>query len=82
VLGDIRNFARYTPAKVGESSEWTTIANSVEENRSNFCKILDVKPLFGALYGMYTVTLNELKAVMKVSAQAGQNGGVNKTSVE
>jgi hypothetical protein len=31
---------------------------------------------------MYTVTLNELKAAVKVSAQAGQSGGVNKTSVE
>jgi hypothetical protein len=37
---------------------------------------------FSALYGIYTVTLNELKAVLKVSAQAGQSGGVNKTSLE
>jgi hypothetical protein len=55
---------------------------SAERNRANFCKILDRKPLFSALYGMYTVTLNELKAVLKVSAQAGQSEGVNKTSVE
>jgi hypothetical protein len=31
---------------------------------------------------MYTVTLNELKAVLKVRAQAGQSGTVNKTSLE
>jgi hypothetical protein len=31
---------------------------------------------------MYTVILNALKAVLKVSAQAGQSGGVHKTSVE
>jgi hypothetical protein len=31
---------------------------------------------------MYTVTLNELKAVLRVSAQAGQSGAVNKASVE
>jgi phosphatidate phosphatase PAH1 len=31
---------------------------------------------------MYTVTMNELKAVLKVSAQAGQSGAVNKTSVK
>jgi hypothetical protein len=34
---------------------------------------------------MYAVTLNELKAVLnvlKASAQAGQSGTVNKTSVE
>jgi hypothetical protein len=63
VPSDIEILARYTPAKVGERSEWTTIVKS-----ANFCKILDRKPLYGALYGMYTVTLNELKAVLKVSA--------------
>jgi hypothetical protein len=31
---------------------------------------------------MYTVTLKELKAVLKVNAQAGQSGAVTKTSVE
>jgi hypothetical protein len=31
---------------------------------------------------MYTVTLNELKAVLEVSAQAGESGAMNKTSVE
>jgi hypothetical protein len=31
---------------------------------------------------MYTVTLNEVKVILEVSAQARQNGGVNKTSVE
>jgi hypothetical protein len=31
---------------------------------------------------MYVVTLNELKGVLKVSAQAGQSGAVNITSVE
>jgi hypothetical protein len=30
---------------------------------------------------MYMVTLNELKAVLKVSAQAGQSGAGNKTSM-
>jgi hypothetical protein len=31
---------------------------------------------------MYTVTLNELKAILKVSAQGRQSGAVTKTSVE
>jgi hypothetical protein len=31
---------------------------------------------------MYMVTLKELKAILKVSAQAGQSGVVNKTSVK
>jgi hypothetical protein len=67
---------------VGESSEWSSIVNSAEENRADFCKGLDGKLLLSALYGMYTVSLNELKAVLKVSAQAGQSGAVNKTSAE
>jgi hypothetical protein len=28
--------ARYTSAKVGESSEWATIVKSEEDNRANF----------------------------------------------
>jgi hypothetical protein len=58
------------------------MVNSAKENRTNLCKALDGRPLFSGLYGMYTVTLNELKAVLKVSPQAGQSGAVNKTSVE
>jgi hypothetical protein len=50
----------------------------MEKNRANFCKGLDGKPLFSTLYGIYTLTLSELK----VSAQAGKSGAVNKTSVE
>jgi hypothetical protein len=61
--------------------------NSAEENRANFYKDLDGKLLFSVLYGMYTVTLNELKAVLKVGigeicCPEGQSGAVNKTSVE
>jgi hypothetical protein len=66
-------------AEVGESSEWTSIVNSAEENRANFCKSLDGKLLFSALYGMYTVTLIELKAV---SAQAKHGDAVNEASSE
>jgi hypothetical protein len=55
---------------------------SSAENRVNFRKALDEKPLFRALYGVYAVTLNELKVVLKVSAQLGQTDAVNKTSLE
>jgi hypothetical protein len=58
-------------------AEWTTIVNSAEENRVNFCKGLDRKLLYSSLYCMYTVTLNELKAV---STQAEQSGAVNISS--
>jgi hypothetical protein len=54
--------------------------NNAEENRANLCKFLDGKQLFSALYGMYTVTLNELKVVFKVSAQAGQTDEVESTA--
>jgi hypothetical protein len=63
----------------GESSEWPTIVNSAEVKRANFCKSLDGKPLFSALYGVYTVTLIELKGV---SVQEEQSGAVNKISSE
>jgi hypothetical protein len=82
VLSDIESLGRYTPAKVGERCERTTTVNSAEETRANFCKILDGNLLFSSLYGMYIATLNELKVVLKVSAQAGQSGGANKTSAE
>jgi hypothetical protein len=68
--------------KWGESSEWTCFVKSAEENRGYFNKALAEKSLFSALYGMYTVTLNELKAVLKESAQAKQSDAVNKTSLE
>jgi hypothetical protein len=64
---------------VEEGSEGSTIVNSAEENRTDFCKVLDRKPLFTAFYGVYTVTLNELKAV---SAQKKHCGIANKTSLE
>jgi hypothetical protein len=49
---------------------------------AKFCKFLVWKPLFSALYGMYTVTLKELQAVLKVNTQTGQREAVNKTSLE
>jgi hypothetical protein len=49
-----------TPASVGESQEWTSIVSTAEENRGNFCKALSGKTL-------YTVTLNQLKGLLKAS---------------
>jgi hypothetical protein len=48
----------------------------MEENRANFCKALSVKTLYSTLYGSYTVTLNELKDLLKVSttAKSGTTG--------
>jgi hypothetical protein len=52
---------------------------SSAENRANFCKAVDGKPFFSALYIMYAVTLNGQKAVLKVSAQAGKSDVMRKT---
>jgi hypothetical protein len=38
----------------------------------SYCKALHGKPLFSALYGIYTVTLDELKDLLKASNLAGQ----------
>jgi hypothetical protein len=82
MISDIVILAKSTLTGVEKSSQWTTIVNSAEENRAKFCTFLDGKPLFSALYGTYTVPLKKLQAVLKVNAQTGQSGAVNKTSLE
>jgi hypothetical protein len=76
ILCDIEDVAAYTPASVGESEQWSSIVNTVEENRANFCKALSWKTLYSALYGTYTATLNELKGLLKTStaAKSGTTG--------
>jgi hypothetical protein len=71
VLCDIEDIARITPASVGESREWAAIVRSAEENHKATLKLC-VAILFSALYGTYTVTLNELKSLLKASSSAGQ----------
>jgi hypothetical protein len=81
VLSDNEYLARCTLAKVRESSEWTSIVNSAEENRTNFCKGLYGKPLFyRSLWHVHGN--NELKAVLEVRTQAGESCVVNNTAVE
>jgi hypothetical protein len=72
VICDIKEMARYTPASMGESEQWSPTNSTAEENRQNFCKALTGKTLFSALYGIYTVTLHELKAVVQTNTPAGQ----------
>jgi hypothetical protein len=67
VLSDIEDVAGYTSASVGVSDQRSTIVNTAEENRQNFCKALGGKTLYSALYGTYTVALQELKALLKAS---------------
>jgi hypothetical protein len=72
VIRDIEEMARYTPASVGESEQWSSIVSTAEESRQNFCKILNGKNPFSAVYRTYTIALHELKAVRKATAPAGQ----------
>jgi hypothetical protein len=72
MLGDIEDVARHIAASVGASAEWSAIVNAAEENGASYCKGLLGKPRFSALYGTYTVTLQELKAVIKARTLADQ----------
>jgi hypothetical protein len=40
VLCDIEDLVQYTPALLGESTEWTSVVNTAEENRASYCKVL------------------------------------------
>jgi hypothetical protein len=72
ILCDTEVVAGHTPASVGESVEWTQIVNTAEANRASYCKVLTGKPLFSALYIIYTVILIELRTVLKANTLASQ----------
>jgi hypothetical protein len=62
VLCDIEDVAGYTQASLGDSDQWSSIVNTA--------KALRGKTLYSALYGTYTVALQELKALLKASTTA------------
>jgi hypothetical protein len=72
VLCDLEALAGCTPRPVGESEEWAAVIRAAEDNLDSYSGALQGKALYSALYGNYTVTLNELKRVLKSSRQAGQ----------
>jgi hypothetical protein len=72
VLCTIEDVAGSTPTAVGKSAEWTAVVSTTEENWASYCKALSGKTLFSALYGTYTVALQELKALLKVSTTTSQ----------
>jgi hypothetical protein len=79
VFCDIEDVAGYAPASVGESDKWTAIVNTVEENCVNYCKAFSGKTLYSTLYGMYTVTLKELKGLVKASIFAEESSNTDVT---
>jgi hypothetical protein len=72
VLCTIEDVAGSTPTAVGESAEWTAVVSTTEENWASYCKALSGKTPFKALYGTYTVALQELKALLKVNTTTPQ----------
>jgi hypothetical protein len=74
VLCDIQDVAGYVPPSVGESEEWTIIVNTVEENCVNYCKALSGRTLYSALYGTYSISLKELKGLVKAGIFGEEQG--------
>jgi hypothetical protein len=72
LLCDLEALAGSTPQPVGESEEWAAVIRAAEDNLDSYYLALQGKPLYSALYGSYTVTLNELKSLLKSSTQAKQ----------
>jgi hypothetical protein len=65
VLCGIEKLANSTPIICwGEQGVGFRIS-SAEDNREDYCKVLKGKTLFSALYGTYTVTLLDLKKLLK-----------------
>jgi hypothetical protein len=72
LLGDIEDVAKHTPPSVGERAERVAIVKAAEEYGASYCKALNGKTLFSAMYDTCTVTLHVLKAVLKVSSLTTQ----------
>jgi hypothetical protein len=72
VLGDLQSLAGCTPRPVGESEEWAAVIRAVEDNMESYSMALQGKTLYSSLCGSYTVTLNDLKHILKSSGQARQ----------
>jgi hypothetical protein len=68
VLGDLVSLACCTAASVGESEKWVRTVDAAENDKASLVKILKGKSLYTAVYGTYTVTLKELKAILEGSA--------------
>jgi hypothetical protein len=73
VLQDIVCLVACTPASVGESEDWQRVVNNAQIDRESYCNVLKGKQ-FSTLYGLYTVTLNELKSVLQLSAPVPRQG--------
>jgi hypothetical protein len=69
VLGYILRLACCTSTSDGESEMWIRAVDTANNDKISLTKILRGKSLYSALYGTYTMTLSELKAVLQGSAK-------------
>jgi len=67
ILNDIVRLAGYTPRKIGKNEAWDCVVSRTEADKMSLCRVLDGKSLFSALYGVYSLNLAELKAVLQHS---------------
>jgi hypothetical protein len=79
---DIVSLAGCITSNVGKGEEWKSIVESAEQDRRQLCDTLRGKFLFSALYGTYTVTLSNLKSVLKTSASQKQKAATTEKTPE
>jgi hypothetical protein len=72
VLKDIASLAGCTPTPVGESTSWKRVITKAAETRRNLHQVLEGKPLYSALHGVYSEVLAVLKVVLQQSASKVQ----------
>jgi hypothetical protein len=63
----------------GEGAQWAALVNAAEGNGASYFKALHGKPHFSDLWGTYTITLHELKAMLKASSLGDQTNSPNAT---
>jgi hypothetical protein len=72
VLTDIASLAGCTPKSVWESAGLKSIITKAAETRGNLNQVLEGKPLYSALHGVYSEVLADLKVVLQQSASKVQ----------
>jgi hypothetical protein len=82
LLSGIEILAKCRPARVGESSQWTTIMNSAEENRTKFRIFFRWEAAFQRLLWHVQGNIEKLKTILKGSKRVAKSGAVNKTSLK
>jgi hypothetical protein len=65
VLNDILSLTGCTPKKIDANMIWVHTVGQAKANRVGLCRVVKGKNLFGALYGVYSFTLSELKAMLQ-----------------